>query len=262
MLEIKGIDVSHHQGDIDFAKVKAAGIRFVMLRAGYGWENPSVQTDQKFYQNYAAAVKAGLPCGAYHYSYATSAAEARQEADFFLKIIDGCRLAYPVAFDMEDKCQANLGREALTDIAIAFCRKMEEAGYYTCVYTNLDWSRNRLDMGRLKPYDLWFARYSDAPGCDGIGMWQYSSSGRVNGINTDVDLDIAYRDYPAIIQSHGLNGYTKSVPAQKKYTVKSGDTMSGIAVKYGVPVQALIKANPQVKNPNLILAGAALVIPG
>lgn len=260
MSEIKGIDVSRYQGEVDFAKVKASGIGFVMLRAGYGWENPGVQTDPMFRRNYQKAVQAGLPCGAYHYSYATSTREAELEAEFFLKIISGCKFEYPVAFDLEDKSQLYLGKDTLTDIVIAFCGKMEEAGYYVCLYTNLDWIKNRLDMERLKQYDLWFARYNDKPGYDGIGMWQYSSTGRVNGIDTAVDLDFAYRDYPEIIKLRGLNGCSKPMAA-KKHTVKSGDTLSGIASQYGVPVQTLIKANPQVKDPNLIWAGTVLTIP-
>jgi lysozyme len=206
---VKGIDVSHYQGDVDFTKVKASGICFAMLRAGYGWENLGVQTDRKFIQNYRNAVKAGLPCGAYHYSYAKNTAEAKLEADFFLNIVKGCQLGYPVAFDLEDSSQMNLSRETLTDIVIAFCDKVEKAGYYVCLYSNPDWIKNRLDMERLKRFDLWFARYSDTPGRDGIGMWQYSSSGKVNGISTAVDLDYAYRDYPAIMKKNGLNGFQK-----------------------------------------------------
>jgi Lyzozyme M1 (1,4-beta-N-acetylmuramidase) len=206
---VKGIDVSHHQGDVDFTKVKAAGIGFVMLRAGYGWENPGVQTDRKFYRNYQNAQKSGIPCGAYHYSYAKNAAQARLEADFFLKIIRGCRFAYPVAFDLEDRSQANLSRETLTDIVIAFCEKVEKAGYYVCLYSNPDWLKNRLDMERLGRFDLWLAHYAEKPGRDGLGIWQYSSGGKVNGISGNVDLDIAYRDYPKIMRQSGRNGFSK-----------------------------------------------------
>jgi len=209
MDRVKGIDVSHYQGDVDFAKVKASGIGFVMLRAGYGWENASVQTDAKFAQNYKNAKKAGLPCGAYHYSYAKNVAEAKLEADFFLKIIKGCQFGYPVAFDLEDNSQRNLSRETLTDIVIAFCDKLEKSGYYVCLYSNADWIKNHLDMERLKQYDLWFAHYSNTPGRDGIGMWQYSSGGKVNGIRTAVDLDFAYRDYPKIMKKSSLNGFKK-----------------------------------------------------
>jgi len=206
---VKGIDVSHYQGEIDFSKVKAGGVGFVMLRAGYGWENPEVQTDRMFYRNYQNAVKAGLPCGAYHYSYARNTREAELEADFFLKIIKGCQFAYPVAFDMEDKTQMDLSRKALTDIVIAFCDKVEKAGYYVCFYTNPDWMKNRLDMERLRRFDLWLARYAAVPECDLMGMWQYSSTGKVNGIKTNVDMDIAYKDYPRIIKKAGLNGFQK-----------------------------------------------------
>lgn len=206
---VKGIDVSHYHGGIDFAKVKAAGIGFVMLRAGYGWEKPEVQTDRMFYRNYQNAQRAGLPCGAYHYSYACSTREAELEADFFMKIIKGCKLGYPVAFDMEDQSQAKLSRKTLTDIVIAFCDKLEKSGYYVCLYSNPDWMKNRLDMQRLKRFDLWLARYSTQAGCEGLGMWQYSSTGKVDGIKTNFDLDIAYKDYPATMKKAGLNGFHK-----------------------------------------------------
>ena len=114
-----------------------------------------------------------------------------------------------MAFDLEDSSQTNLSREVLTDIVIAFCDKMEHAGYYVCLYSNPDWIQNRLDMERLKRFDLWLAHYSDQPGRDGIGMWQYSGSGKVNGVSTAVDLDIAYRDYPKIMNQSGLNGFKK-----------------------------------------------------
>jgi lysozyme len=209
MKAVQGIDVSHHQGEIDFLKVKADGVKFIMLRAGYGWENPAKQTDRMFYRNYRNAGKAGLPCGAYHYSYARSKREAEKEADFFLKIIKDCQFSYPVAFDLEDQSQAGLNRKALTDIVIAFCSKVEKAGYYVCLYTNPDWIKNRLDMTRLKRYDLWLARYSSEPGYSPIGMWQYSSTGRVDGIKTLVDRNLAYKDYPLIIRKAGLNGFQK-----------------------------------------------------
>lgn len=205
----KGMDISRYQGTVDFEKVKKSGIEFVMIRAGYGWENRNVQTDQNFRRNYTGAVKAGLPCGAYHYSYAKTPHDAELEADFFLSIVKGCKFAYPVAFDLEDTSQANLGRKTLTEIAAAFCGKVERAGYYVCLYTNPDWLKNRLDRKQLNRFDLWLAHYAQKPGVDGIGMWQYSSTGRVNGVSGRVDLDIAYRDYPAIMASKGLNGFPR-----------------------------------------------------
>lgn len=257
----KGIDVSHHQGDIHFGKVKAAGVRFVMLRAGYGWENPKAQTDRKFERNYRGAAEAGLPCGAYHYSYATNRGEAEREADFFLRLTEGKRFAYPLAFDLEDRAQAGLGRAALTEIAETFCSAVERAGYYVCLYSNPDWLKNRLDMERLKRFDLWLARYAASPGRENIGLWQYSSAGRVDGIAGPVDLDLAYRDYPAIMREKGLNGFPKEALPPKQYTVRSGDTMSGIAARFGVALGALIRANPQAKDPDRIFPGNTLTIP-
>lgn len=256
----KGMDVSRYQGDIDFGKVKAAGIEFVMLRAGYGWENPERQTDSKFRQNYSGAVQAGLPCGAYHYSYAKTPREAELEADFFLRIIAGCRFGYPVAFDLEDKSQLNLSRETLTAIAEAFCGRVEKAGYYVCLYTNPDWIKNRLDLERLKRYDLWLAHYADRPGVNGVGMWQYSDTGRVDGISGNVDLNIAYRDYPAVMQANGLNGYGKQA-VRTRYTVKPGDTMSKIAAVNGMSLKALLICNPQIADPSRIYPGDVLTIP-
>lgn len=265
MIVTRGIDVSHHQGTIDFGKVKKAGIQFAILRAGYGWKDREKQTDRCFSENYRMAAEAGLPCGAYHYSYATTPQEAEQEADFFLSLTAGKRFGYPLSFDIEDKTQAALSREALADIVIAFCDKVERAGCYVCYYSNLDWVKNRLNSERLKRFDLWLARYNTFPGYEGIGMWQYSNRGRISGIGGNVDLDFAYKNYPAIMAEKGLNGYPKPSAAKpqaaKRYTVKSGDTMSEIAVRYGVSLQALIRANPQVKDPDRIWPGNVLTIP-
>lgn len=254
----RGIDVSHHQGEIDFQKVKAAGIEFVILRAGYGKENPSAQTDRMFRRNYSGAVQAGLPCGAYHYSYAKTPREAEQEADFFLSLVKGCRFEYPVAFDLEDASQKNLGRDTLTAIAAAFCERVERAGYYVCLYTNSDWMKNRLDMKRLNRYDIWLARYAGSPGVESIGMWQYSSTGRVDGISGAVDLDFAYRDYPALMRAKLLNGFSRE---NATYTVRPGDTMTDIAARCGVTLNALVKANPRVADPNRIFPGDVLAVP-
>jgi lysozyme len=265
-MEIQGIDVSTFQGNVDWTAVKNAGIHFAIIRASYGWENVEKQTDARFYQNLAGAKAAGIDCGAYHYSYATTVADARKEAAFFQRVIKGHTFEYPVAYDMEDRTQAALPRELLTDIAAAFCEAMEDAGYYVCIYTNLDWIRNHLDMDRLARYDVWLAQWNEKPTYEGnFGIWQYTSDGTVPGIRTRVDRDISYRDYPAIIKEAGLNGFEKpgpTPPPVQTYTVQLGDTMSGIAKKFGVTLAALIRANPQVQNPNLIYKGQVLNIPG
>lgn len=207
----KGIDVSTWQGEIDWQKVKADGIEFAMLRSSFGKENPDKQTDNRFYQNMKNAKAAGVPVGAYHYSYATSVEDAKQEADFFLSVVKGCQFEYPVAFDIEDSSQLNLGKKLITDIIMAFCERVQSAGYYVSIYTNLDWINNRIDMSRAKVFDIWLAQWNDKPTYSGtFGLWQYTSKGQVDGIQGNVDMNIAYYDYPTIIKNAGLNGYTKA----------------------------------------------------
>lgn len=210
-MQKKGIDVSTWQGNIDWNKVKADGIEFAMLRSSFGKENPNQQTDNKFWQNYNGAKAAGVPIGAYHYSYATTVEDAKKEADFFLSIVKGCEFEYPVAFDIEDASQMYLGKQLITDIIMTFCERVQAAGYYVSLYTNLDWISNRIDMNRVKAFDIWLAQWSSQPTYGGsFGMWQYTSKGSVNGISGNVDMNIAYYDYPTIIKNAGLNGFTNS----------------------------------------------------
>lgn len=208
---IKGIDVSYYQGDIDFKKVKKDGVNFAMIRAGYGWKDWADQTDREFHNNMSKARRAGVARGAYFYSYALTPEDAKLEADFFLHLIGGYNLEYPVAYDIEDKSQMNLGKEKLTEIADVFLTKVQNAGYYVSLYSNLDWIKNRYDMNKLKKFDVWYAQYNDKPSYNGkFGMWQYSSKGKVNGIAGNADLNWSYIDYPSVIKRAGLNGYPKS----------------------------------------------------
>ena len=309
MAQYKGIDVSKHQGTIDWAKVKAAGVQFAMLRAGYGrYDN---QKDEQFEANYKGATAAGIPVGAYNYSYATTAEQAKQEAEVFLGWIKGKTLTYPVAFDIEDKKQSGLGVSLISDIIRAFCETVEAAGYYVVVYANKDWLTNRIDADCKSRYDIWLAQWTSEPTYTGsYGMWQYTSDGAVDGISGRVDMNIAYKDYPSIIAGMGGSGTTASTPTDtaKKtnaelaveviagkwgngnerkqrltaagydynavqaivnklvqpqetvYTVKKGDTLSGIAAKYGTTYQKLAKYN-DIQNPNLIHVGQKIKIP-
>lgn len=207
-MQYKGIDVSHHNGVVDWDKVKAAGIQFAILRCGYGRKSIK-QVDKQFERNYRECKRVGMPVGVYHYSYAKTAEDARLEADFMLELIAGKQFEYPVIFDIEDKTQQALGKKVLTDITVAFCEKIEAAGYYTAVYSNVDWFINKLELSRLEAYDKWLAHWVTSPrwGSEFGGLWQYSDSGRVDGIETAVDMNISYRDYPLIIKRAGLNGY-------------------------------------------------------
>lgn len=207
-MSIKGIDVSVHQGKIDWQMVKETGTQFAMIRAGYG--KNADQKDKYFDANVQGAQAAGLHVGVYHYSYALSVADAKAEAATFLKWIAPYKLDYPVAFDIEDKSQQGLGKQTLTAICKAFCDAVEAAGYYVCIYTNPAWLKTYLDAPALAQYDLWLAHWTDNPTkAYSYGMWQYTSDGDVEGINGRVDLNLAYKDYPAIIKANGLNGYGK-----------------------------------------------------
>lgn len=242
----KGIDVSTWQGDINWNKVKADGIEFAMLRSSFGKENPDKQTDNKFWQNYRNAKAAGVPIGAYHYSYATTVEDAKKEADFFLSIVKGCQFEYPVAFDIEDHSQMYLGKDRITDIIMTFCERVQAAGYYVSLYTNLNWISNRIDMSRAKAFDVWLAQWNDKPTYTGsFGMWQYTSSGSVSGISGNVDMNIAYYDYPSIIKAAGLNGFSADKFEEKKTVIISMDDLTEEQAAFIAEV--LKNANIEVK---------------
>lgn len=211
-MEIKGIDISKHQkvGKVNFKALKALGYEFVMLRAGYG--KHLYQKDSAFESHYKAAKEAGLHIGAYHYSYAITVQEAKQEAACFLSWIKGKKLDYPVAFDIEDKCQKSLTTKQRTDIALAFMQTVEAAGYYTMLYCSADWAKNKLNMQRLKHFDVWLACYTSQGRRDKLythpilGMWQYTSSIVLPEVYySRLDHNVAYKDYAKIIRRAGLN---------------------------------------------------------
>ena len=175
----KGIDVSHHNGDINWQAVKDSGIEFAIIRTGYGWEKWDKQTDRKLKANIDGAKSVGMPIGAYHYSYATTLQEAIKEAEFFINRLKWTQWEYPVFFDFEDKCQEKLNNLQKTDVILTFLQKLQEAGYYTGYYTFLNWQKNCLDMNRLGGYQLWIAHWNKNCGCNWpYGIWQYTSEGR------------------------------------------------------------------------------------
>lgn len=209
MAEFKGIDVSKWQGTIDWAKVKKAGIQFAMIRSSYGSEKG--QEDTKLAANVAGCEANDIPYGFYHYSYATSVDGAKKEAEYFLSVIKNYSPTMPVAFDLEDSSQSGLSKATLTAMVKAFCDVVEKAGYYVILYSNKSWLDGKYNMSELSAYDVWLAQWGSSPTYSGsFGMWQYSATGSVSGITGDVDMDIAYKDYPSIIKSYGLNGQKKT----------------------------------------------------
>lgn len=200
-MKIKVIDISTHQKQIDWNKVKADGVQGVIIRAGYGRELS--QKDVKFEEHYAGAKSVGLPVGTYHYSYAKSPQEARVEASVMLQWIKGKQFELPVYYDAEEA-------GITTDCCIAYCEELEKAGYFVGVYASKNWFANVLDYNRLTRFTLWCAQYySECTLGKPIQAWQYTSSGRINGYNGPIDMNEFYVDYPPIIKEAGLNGFVK-----------------------------------------------------
>lgn len=202
----RGIDVSSHQGVINWEAVKGK-IDYAIIRCGYGADRES-QDDIYFKRNVDECTRLGIPFGVYLYSYADNIDWSNSEVDHVLRLVKGYQLAYPIYYDIEDKVQANLSNEALTDIIVNFCDKLEQHGYYVGVYANLNWWNTKLNSERLEAYAKWVARYNSTLGYD-AGMWQYTSSGTIDGINGNVDMNYCYVDYPDAIKKAGLNGFTK-----------------------------------------------------
>lgn len=204
----KGIDVSRHQGTIDWTKVKNAGIEFVMIRAGYG--KYSDQVDANFKTNIAGAQKAGIDCGVYWYSYALSTSDALAEAKVCYNTIKGYKLSYPVAFDIEDESQMGLTTTQISNITKVFCEYLESQKYYVSVYSFASMLKDKMNSSVLTSYDIWVAHINvSKPNYSGnYGMWQYSHTGSVSGISGNVDLDYSYKYYPGIMKKNKLNGYT------------------------------------------------------
>lgn len=211
---MKGIDVSKYQELIYWEKVKAAGIDFSILRAGLG--KYITQIDPRFEQNAFGALSAGLHVGAYWFSYATSPEEARQEAQVCAQVLEPYKgkFDFPVYFDYEyaseeySKKQGVTPTQALREsLAQAFCEEIESRGWRAGVYTNNDYLKNRWRLDVLKQWEIWLADYTGGPDVS-CGMQQTSSTGTVDGISGNVDMDTAFVDYPALIRNDGWNGFT------------------------------------------------------
>lgn len=195
---LKGIDVSEHQGVVDWAGVKTAGVDFAILRTGYGNELPETQTDHYFAANYQGAAANGIKVGAYHVCYATTPEIAVQEAQMCLSILNGRQLDYPVFYDIEQNTvNTAMTSDQISAIVNAFCTTIAKAGYKTGVYSNAGMFNGNLSSTALSAYDKWVAHY-DVPSPNYSGtytMWQYSQTGSVTGISTASDLDYCYVDY-------------------------------------------------------------------
>lgn len=189
-----GLDISSWQGDIDFEKIKEAGVEFLFIRVGSKSSPTEYFVDKKFERNMTLAQQYGIPVGIYYYSYAGNEKEARAEAKWVIEQIKDYKIELPVVFDWEEWNNFNFYRVSfyeLTNIAISFLEEIENAGYQGMLYS----SKNYLENVWYKTkYDIWLAHYTSKTNYEGkYQYWQMTSSGKVDGIKGPVDVDIFYQ---------------------------------------------------------------------
>lgn len=193
-----GVDVSHHQGYIDWQKVKAEGYDFTFLRIGYrGYgKEGNINADTEFDRNIQNAKNAGLDVGVYFFAQAINEEEAKEEADFVIKKLQSYSLELPVVYDPESILDAtartdDVSGEQFTKNAAAFCKTIKKAGYEPMIYSNMLWEAYKLDLEQLSDYPVWYADYELVPQTPyDFTFWQYTNEGSVNGISGNTDLNI------------------------------------------------------------------------
>lgn len=192
---MKGIDISTYQQNVNYRKLKEQGIEFAIIRLGYG-KNFS-QKDSMFETHFKGLKNAGIKVGAYLYSYAYVKTDAKLEAENTLKIIQGKQFDLPIFYDMEESKQALLGKKVLTEMANEWCRIIKNADYKAGVYANLNWFKNYLNPYEIKAERnyIWLALWNNDENPNvrfPVDFWQYSSKGKLDGIQSFVDLDKCY----------------------------------------------------------------------
>ncbi len=194
---ILGIDVSSHQKDIDWQKVKDAGIEFVYIRCGYrGYQSGLLNTDDMFYEHYNGAKEAGLEVGVYFFSHAVNIDEAIEEAYYTYELIKDLDIDLEVVYDLEDidydeSRLENVSSSTRTDCAMAFASKIEELGYDPMIYANLYWSEVHYDLEKIMNYPIWYAQYSDVPDFPYyFTLWQYTNTAIFDGVDVETDINL------------------------------------------------------------------------
>lgn len=205
-----GIDLSYHNDKVDWEKLAASPVEFVMLRCGYrGYTEGGLIEDEKFKEYAEKANEYGLKLGIYFFTQAITEEEAISEANYVIKLIEDYDISYPVALDTElvnDEetrfNKADLNREELTNICIAFLERIKEAGYYPMIYASENWFRRKLDVTMLTEYDFWAPQFLDENDfLYDFTIWQYSETGNAPGVEGDCDLDISMVDYASFVPS-------------------------------------------------------------
>ena len=219
-----GVDMSYHQQMVNWEELKNSECEFVMLRCGYrGYTEGGLIVDEKFDEYAQAANDAGIPLGVYFFTQAVSVEEAEAEADFVLSLIEKYQISYPVALDTEfvsDKeartRTTEISDELRSEMCIAFCNKIKEAGYYPMIYAGENWMRRNLNLDMLQEYDFWAPQYLEENDfMYDFTIWQYTESGFIPGVDGEVDLNISMVDY------------SEFVPALRE-AVLSGGEITGV----------------------------------
>lgn len=207
----KGVDVSRHQGIIDWDKfLEDEHSDFAIIRAGFGKNN----IDAQAVRNVAECERLGIPYGLYWFSYALTPEMARREAEYLSDFVGNHKPSYPLVYDFEYDSVAHavkngvkISRDFVLNCTEQFCHRLEELGFYSMFYCNNDYYQRYYQASKVaEKYDMWYARYATSPGRP-ITLWQTSESGRVKGIQGKVDLDQTERDYPKIIIRNDLNNW-------------------------------------------------------
>ena len=214
-----GVDLSYHNDKVNWDELANSPVEFVMLRCGYrGYTEGGIVNDEKFEQYAKAANEHGLKLGVYFFTQAITEEEAIVEAEHVIKLIEDYDISYPVAFDTEliddeeaRTNQADLSKEDLSKICIAFCERIKEAGYYPMIYASENWCRRRLDMTMLTDYDFWAPQYLEENDfIYDFTIWQYTESGAAPGIEGPCDLNVSMVDYasfvPALLEAKKNDG--------------------------------------------------------
>lgn len=271
MTKVFGIDVSFWQGNFNFLQAAREGVKFAILRGAY-----NLNKDTKFEEYYNNARAAGLNVGVYHYTMATTPAEAIEEAKFLLEnVLKNKKFELPIYFDIEDQVHKNLSKAQVSAITRAYLEYLEDRGYWVGVYSSKSFIDTYLEWDIKQHYAMWVAQWNTECTYQGqYGMWQfggetnYISSTKING--QTVDQNYMLVDYPALIKGKGKNGYgpvvsnikvKETIVDNKTYTVVSGDNLSSIASRYGITVQEICRIN-NISNPNLIYPGQVLKLTG
>lgn len=249
-----GIDVSDHQGVIDWGQVAATENKFALLKA-VGSTSEGVYIQNYWEYNYSKCKENGLKVGAYLYTYAFNDEEAEVELEYLLQALNGKQFEYPIFIDVEDPLlYQNCSKEVITNTTKYLCSRLEQEGYYAAVYTYAYFANAYLNMDELSEYDVWIADYDSPVDYKGkYTIWQYTSQGSVNGIDGNVDLNISYVDYEPLIKSKGKNGFmaiqnTEMIKARirNKYDTYDNWVSSGLILESGEIAIAHTTANISV----------------